>query len=105
MLSKIEHSVDQYIRIRKNIERCLDDAGRAERYLSKPPLKSTVLKAAFVTFSFIFFLRISLLNVTFFKFGKNLRLVLFLAWLTLLPVKGEIPVSSHLLDIIFPSAI
>ncbi|QPZ53384.1 hypothetical protein HTVC028P_gp02 [Pelagibacter phage HTVC028P] len=36
MLSKIEHSVDQYIRIRKNIERCLDDAGRAERYLSKP---------------------------------------------------------------------
>ena len=36
MLSKIEHSVDEYIRIRKCIERCLDDAGRAERYLSKP---------------------------------------------------------------------
>ena len=36
MLSKIEHSVDEYIRIRKCIERCLDDAGRAERFLSKP---------------------------------------------------------------------
>ena len=36
MLSKIEYKVDEYIRIRKSIERCLDDAGRAERYLSKP---------------------------------------------------------------------
>ena len=49
------------------------------KYLSKPPLKSTVLKAALVTFNLMFFLRISLLKVTFFKLGKNLRLVLFLA--------------------------
>ena len=47
--------------------------------LSNPPLKSTVLKAEFVTLSLIFFFRISLLKVTFFKLGKNLRLVLFLA--------------------------
>ena len=59
MLSKIEHSVDQYIRIRKNIERCLDDAGRAERYLSKPNnkmflacinlLKQVILQQSMVT--------------------------------------------------------
>ena len=41
------------------------------------------------------------LNVTFFKLGKNLLLVLFFAWLTLLPFKGDFPVNSHLLDIIF----
>ena len=54
-----------------------------KRYLSKQPLKSTVLKAALVTFNFMFFLRISLLKTTFLRFGKNLRFVLFFAWLTL----------------------
>ena len=46
--------------------------------LSNPPLKSTVLTAAFVTLSFMFFFNISLANFTFFKFGKNLLLVLLL---------------------------
>jgi len=32
-------------------------------------------------------------------------LSLFLAWLTLWPFKGDIPVNSHLLDIIFPGVI
>ena len=41
--------------------------------------KSTVLKAELATFSFISFFNISLRKVTFFKFGKNLLLVLFLA--------------------------
>ena len=49
------------------------------KYLSSPPLKSTVLKAAFATFNLISFFKISLLKVTFFRFGKNLRLVLFFA--------------------------
>ena len=35
MSSKIEHDLNQYIRIRKNISIVLDDAGR-ERFLSKP---------------------------------------------------------------------
>lgn len=35
-LSKIEHSLNEYLRVRKNVERCLDDAGRAERFISKP---------------------------------------------------------------------
>ena len=69
--------------------------------LSRPPLKSTVLKAAFATFNFIFFFSMSLLKVTFFKLGRNLLLVLFFAWLTLWPLSGDIPVSSHLLDIKF----
>ena len=47
------------------------------KYLSKPPLKSTVLNAALATFNLISFFNISLLNVTFFKFGKNLRFYLF----------------------------
>ena len=73
--------------------------------LSNPPLKSTVLRAALVTFSLIFFFKISLLNVTFFKFGINLLLVLLLEWLTLWPLSGDIPVSSHLLDINYKDCI
>ena len=47
--------------------------------LSSPPLKSTVLNAELATFNLISFFKMSLLKVIFFKFGKNLRLVLFLA--------------------------
>jgi len=36
MLSKIEHEVDIYIRVRKNIILTLNDAGSCERFLSKP---------------------------------------------------------------------
>lgn len=36
MSSKIEHDLNQYIRVRRNISNILDDAGRAERFLSKP---------------------------------------------------------------------
>ena len=36
MLSKIEYDLDRYIKVRKHLELVLDDAGRAERYLSKP---------------------------------------------------------------------
>ena len=46
--------------------------------LSSPPLKSTVLNAAFETKSLIFLSSFSLLNETFFKFGKNLLFVLLL---------------------------
>ena len=47
------------------------------------PLKSTVLRAELATLNLISLFKISLLKVTFFKLGKNLLLVLFLAWLTL----------------------
>jgi hypothetical protein len=33
------------------------------------------------------------------RFGKNLLFVLFLAWLTLLPTIGPLPVIAHTLDI------
>ena len=36
MLSKIEHSVDQYVKVRKNIILIMNDAGSCERFLSKP---------------------------------------------------------------------
>jgi len=36
------------------------------------------------------------------RFGKNLLLVLLLAWLTLLPTIGPLPVIAHLFDIFFP---
>mmetsp|Transcript_32492 Transcript_32492/g.62594 ORF Transcript_32492/g.62594 Transcript_32492/m.62594 type:complete len:227 (-) Transcript_32492:567-1247(-) len=38
-------------------------------------------------------------KVTSFRFGRNRRRVLFLAWLTLLPTIGPLPVSSHTRDI------
>ena len=46
--------------------------------LSIPPLKSTVLKAAVVTRNLIIFFNVSLLKLIFFRFGKNLLLVLLL---------------------------
>ena len=36
MSSKIEHEVDVYIIVRKNIILILSDAGSCERFLSKP---------------------------------------------------------------------
>ena len=36
MLSKIEHDLNTYIRVRQNLETILDDAARAERFLAKP---------------------------------------------------------------------
>lgn len=36
MSSKIEHEVDVYIRVRKNIILILNDAGSCERFLAKP---------------------------------------------------------------------
>ena len=69
------------------------------RYLSRPPLKSTVLRAALVTFKSYILFKTSLLKVIFLRFGKKLRLVLLLAWLTLWPFKGNTPVSSHFLVI------
>ena len=36
MLSKIEHAVNNYIRVRKNLEDIFYDAGRAERFLAAP---------------------------------------------------------------------
>ena len=40
MLSRIEYDLNEYIRIRKNIILVLDDAGRCERFLSKPNNKN-----------------------------------------------------------------
>tara|TARA_A100000172_G_scaffold35953_1_gene21840 strand:+ start:4200 stop:4661 length:462 start_codon:yes stop_codon:yes gene_type:complete len=36
MSSKIEYDLDIYIKVRRNITNILDDAGRCERFLSKP---------------------------------------------------------------------
>ena len=33
---KIEHDLNNYIRVRKNLETILDDAARAERFLARP---------------------------------------------------------------------
>src|SRR6185369_8221683 len=42
---------------------------------------------------------VSEISVTLTRFGRNLRLVLLLAWLTLLPRSTALPVSSHSRDI------
>ena len=36
MLSRIEHNLNQYIQVRKNLEIIFDDAARAERFIAKP---------------------------------------------------------------------
>ena len=36
MLSKIEHELNEYIKVRKNIVLIMNDAGSCERFLSKP---------------------------------------------------------------------
>ena len=36
MLSKIEHDLNEYLRVRKNIILILSDAGSCERFLAKP---------------------------------------------------------------------
>ena len=40
MLSKIEHDVDIYLKVRRNIIMILDDAGRCERFLKAPGNKN-----------------------------------------------------------------
>ena len=40
MLSKIEHDVDLYLKVRRNIVMILDDAGRCERFLKAPGNKN-----------------------------------------------------------------
>ena len=40
MLSKIEHDINEYIRVRKNIILILSDAGSCERFLAKPNNKN-----------------------------------------------------------------
>ena len=39
-LSKIEHNLNEYIRVRKNIENIFDDAGRCERFIKAPHNKN-----------------------------------------------------------------
>ena len=41
MSSKIEHDVDVYLKVRRNIVMILDDAGRCERFLKAPGNKNT----------------------------------------------------------------
>ena len=36
MSSKIEHDLNQYLKVRKNLENIFDDAGRAERFIKAP---------------------------------------------------------------------
>ena len=67
---------------------------------SKLPILSTDLTPELLTESFKHLPVSSLVNFTFFKLGKNLLLVLLLAWLTLWPFIGILPVSSHFFDII-----
>ena len=69
------------------------------RNKSNPPFLSTVRSAAAETLNLKVFSSFSDVKETIFKFGKNRRFVLFFAWLTLLPVRAILPVSSHRLDI------
>src|SRR3954464_13747742 len=69
--------------------------------LSSPPTCSTERRPCVDTRSFTLCPRASEISVTFCRFGRNVRLVLLLAWETLCPTCRPLPVSSHTRDMIF----
>ena len=68
------------------------------RNASRPPRWSTVRSAAADTRSRKDRPNTSEINVTSFRFGRNRRFVLLLAWETLFPTIGRLPLSSHTRD-------
>src|SRR3954453_21481559 len=69
--------------------------------LSRPPTCSTERRPCVETRSFTLWPSASERSVTFCRFGRNVRLVLLLAWETLLPTCRPLPVSSHTRDMIW----
>src|SRR5690606_2696352 len=67
---------------------------------SRPPRCSTDFSARAQTRRRKLRPRISLISVTLHRFGRNLRFVLFSAWLRSCPERGSLPVSSHCLVIV-----
>src|SRR4051812_17636099 len=66
--------------------------------LSRPPTCSTERRPCVETRSFTPLPSLSEINVTFCRLGRNVRLVLLLAWLTLWPTCRPLPVSSQIRD-------
>src|SRR5690606_23038796 len=73
------------------------------RKASRPPRCSTDLRACAEIRSFTDRFRVSLISVTFTRFGRNLRLVLFSAWLRSWPERGSLPVNSQRLVMVAKS--
>src|SRR5262245_36416852 len=65
------------------------------RKASRPPLRSTDFSALALTRRRTRRCRASLISVTSTRFGRNVRLVLFSAWLRNWPDIGPLPVSSQ----------
>src|SRR6478609_3685345 len=70
--------------------------------LSRPPTCSTERRPWVDTRSFTLCSSASEISVTFCRFGRNVRLVLLLAWETLLPTCRPLPVSSQTRDMTSP---
>src|SRR5205085_5307321 len=66
--------------------------------LSRPPTCSTERRPLIETRNFTPRCRVSEMSVTCCRFGRNVRLVLLLAWETLLPTSRPLPVSSQMRD-------
>src|SRR5258708_25489676 len=69
--------------------------------LSRPPTCSTERRPWVETRSFTLVSSASEIKVTFCRFGRNVRLVLLLAWETLFPTCRPLPVSSQTRDMVF----
>src|SRR5690606_7458285 len=67
---------------------------------SRPPRWSTVRRAAAEIRSWNDLPRVSEIRVTSFRFGRNRRRFLLLAWLMVLPDIGPLPVNSQTRDIL-----
>src|SRR6266550_8876093 len=68
--------------------------------LSRPPTCSTDLKPCVDTRNFTLCPSASEIKVTFCRLGRNVRLVLLLAWETLFPTSRPLPVSSQTRDMV-----
>src|SRR6476661_3487621 len=69
--------------------------------LSRPPTCSTERRPWVDTRSFTLVPSASEIKVTFCRFGRNVRLVLLLAWETLFPTCRPLPVSSQTRDMVY----
>src|SRR3546814_4630736 len=88
-----------FFSLRAVAESCSSPAFSSQ--LSRPPLCSTERRPWVDTRSFTPLPSASDSNVTFCRFGRKVRLVLLLAWLTLWPTWRPLPVSSQMRDIVF----
>src|SRR4051794_19587909 len=69
--------------------------------LSRPPTCSTERRPCVDTRSLTLVPSASEISVTFCRLGRNVRLVLLLAWETLCPTCRPLPVSSQTRDMVF----